>query len=69
MATVTVEVDLSDFDDDELLAELHDRGLLDLADEQLEEINAMYYALKFGKDDIAMKLLRTFVCDLTGRIL
>lgn len=68
---IDVNVDLDDFEDEDIAEEYEKRNLatdIDLveADERLKEI---YYALKFGMDEKANELTRLFVCDALGVIL
>lgn len=65
--TVEVEVDIDEFDDDDIRREFIKRKLSDL--EITVEIDEIFYALKLGKNDIVMELVRKFVCNATGRVL
>lgn len=73
--TVEVDVDLSDFDDEDLIEALEDRGYVidnktvsfGRRPEVDDAIQELYLAIKLGKpyDDLVRKL----VMDRTGRIL
>ncbi len=67
--SVEVDVDLSDFDTDDLADELDSRlkgGSGIPGDDALNEI---YYAFKFGQEARAVELTRAYVCDALGKIL
>lgn len=65
--SVTVDVDLSEFGDYDLLLELKDRGLI--ANDIADELTEMFYAFKLGKEDIAIKIARQISENHTGMIL
>ena len=69
--TVEVEVDISDFDDDDLIEALEDRGYTvnktGYKFDRDELIEELYQAIKLGKSYDG--LVRKFVMDCTGRIL
>lgn len=75
MPTVSayVEVDLADFDEDDLVDELESRGyrvIKNTAEEaDTNLIDAMLYAFKLGNEERAMRLAKELVQDATGRIL
>lgn len=62
--TVTVEVDLSEFDTEDLIKELRSRRAPSRAD-----LRSIYEALKLGKKEEADRLLRQLIWNELGRIL
>lgn len=71
---INVEVDVSEFDTEVLARELKNRkNKKEESGESLadfnESIREIYYALKFGNNDRALDLMKTYVCDQTGFIL
>ena len=65
---INVEVDVSEFDTEVLARELKNRK--NKKEESRESlIREIYYALKFGNNDRALDLMKTYVCDQTGFIL
>lgn len=70
MATITVDVDLDQFDDDEILDEAEDRGLLgggETASGLGSQREAMLRALWDHDEKRAIELLKTYLCDVLGR--
>jgi len=65
--TISVEVDLGDFDDDDIEQEAEERGLLNCEND--DEIFEMFYAFKLGKTDRAIELAKKIAQDHTGKIL
>lgn len=69
--TVEVEVDISDFDDGDLIEVLENRGYtLNKTEYKFDwhvSIEELYQAIKLGKP--YDELVRKFVMDRTGRIL
>jgi hypothetical protein len=67
---IEVDVELDDFDDDDLREECLKRGIID--DIQLEGNNnkllAVVQELTLNRQDQAMRLLEELVYDCTGRI-
>lgn len=75
MAFVTVvasvDVDLGEIDTDDLIDELESRG------EHLEDnpgghgpaLQAMFTAMSLGREQEALGLLRTYLCDCLGRVM
>jgi hypothetical protein len=59
-----VEFDLSEFDNDDLIAELAKRGV-----ESSPGIGDLFNAMKFGNHKVALELLRIYLMDVTGRVL
>jgi len=72
MPYVSMHVDLSDFDEEDMVEHLRDRGYYvekpAQAASPLSPIMDVYEALKFGRPD-AMDKVRQFVMDETGRVL
>ncbi|MCO7641906.1 hypothetical protein NJI34_34620 [Pseudomonas sp. S 311-6] len=70
---VEVDVDLSEFDTDELVAELEERGFntqgnkIALPDDLFEQRMAMMRALWEKNDVKVIELLKTYLCDCLGR--
>jgi len=64
MAYITV--DLDEFSDDELLDEMHKRGMYLT---KLDEIMPIFNAMQLNKQEEAWELMRTYVCDKTGRVI
>lgn len=70
---VEVDVDLSEFDTDELMAELEERGFdtkgnkISLPDDLFEQRMAMMRALWEKNDAKVIELLKTYLCDCLGR--
>ncbi|MBB5508117.1 hypothetical protein [Paraburkholderia atlantica] len=75
MPYVNVWVDdtdvLEDASDDDLIKELRRRNLPAAAetDEATEDLNRIFYAFYFGKQDEAVHVMRKYVQDVTGRTL
>ncbi|MGN6023399.1 hypothetical protein ACP6NF_03295 [Alcaligenes faecalis] len=69
--TVDVDIDLGEFDTDDLIAELESRGeyLEDNPNGHGPALQAMFQALSLGQEDEALKLLRTYLCDCLGRVM
>lgn len=67
---VDVDIDMSEFETDELVAEL-DRRRKSPTDEvdHGPALQAMFTALSLGQEDEALKLLRTYLCDCLGRVM
>lgn len=67
---VDVDVDLDEFETEDLIEELKLRGQgLDEYPDIRPLFDELYYAFKFGRDDLTIQLARKLVCDATGRIL
>lgn len=71
MAYVTVDVDLAEFDDDELAEELRERGFKVYEDDQPysdnELVTLIYENKRLGKD--YTKLLDDLIYQMIGRVL
>ena len=65
--SVTIDVDISEFDDDDLLSELQDRGIV--ANDIADELTEMFYAFKLGKQDRAIEIAKQIAQGHTGMIL
>jgi len=65
--SVTVDVDISDIDTEDLLEELAFRGN-DYVDNS-ELLTEMFYAFKLGKNDHALELAKKIAQEHTGMIL
>jgi len=68
--SVEVEVDLDDFDTDDLVEELESRnvtaGSSMSQDAAISALSELHYALKFGLNDKALELARRYVNDQLG---
>ena len=65
---VDVEVDLDEFETDELIEELQSRGITDVPTDLNIQRQAMLKAL-WDKDEAkAIDLLKTYLCDCLGRV-
>lgn len=62
--TVTVEVDLDDFTDNDIEEEFYHRGL-DVANHD-ERLHAIYQAMRLGKKEHAYDLMWDFIRDKLG---
>ena len=66
---VEVEVDLSEFDDDELIAELESRGMdLPLAQEELETLTNAWIAGRNGDKEKAYALMWEYTLNKLGKV-
>lgn len=66
--TVYMEVSISDFDDDALIAELASRNLHPEIPKTVS-LEEMFLALQWGNNAKALALLREYLINETGRIL
>lgn len=71
---VDVDVDITEFDEEDIVEHLQERGYVVVksgssAEEMEELILEMFYAFKLGRDERAMELARKIAQDHTGRIL
>ena len=66
---VWVDVELDEFDSEDLRDELERRGKSFDHDDTKTEIEEMYYAFKLGKTDRALELARKICQDVTGKFL
>lgn len=72
MTWINVDVDMSEFDDEELVIEMQRRGYVvnDICEpEDKEELNRIYEALYLGKQEEAMRRMKEYVCNKVGRLL
>lgn len=68
--SVWVDVDLDEFDDDEIVAEYDKRGLGGFSDDELREVVLeMYNAFYLGKPERAIELAKKVAQDVTGKFL
>ena len=69
MAFVSVEVDLYDIDDDDLIEEIERRNLnIATSDDIIKQVNNIADAICLGKKEIANKLLEDMIWNVAGRI-
>lgn len=65
---IDVDVDLSDFDSDDLIAELEDRGVdSGIPNDLTKQRQSMLRALWDDDEAKAIELLKTYLCDCLGR--
>jgi len=73
MAWITVEVDLDEFDDDEIQAEHEARGLIAssvAAEDKVQSLALeLYYSFVFNREDKSIDLAKRLAEEITGRIL
>ncbi len=72
MTWINVDVDMSEFNDEELVIEMQRRGyVVQDSDEpqEKEELNRIYEALYLGKQEEAMRRMKEYVCNKLGRVL
>lgn len=71
--TAFIEVRLSEFSDDDIIAECSERiagGASGLSDNQVsDDVTEMYYAFKLGRDARAIEIAKKLAQDHTGLIL
>lgn len=65
--TPDVDVDLDDFDDDDLIAHLQGKGISGIPGDLHEQRQAMLRALWDNDEPKAIELLKTYLCDCMGR--
>lgn len=63
-----VEVDMSEFSDEDIQEEASDRGISGFSSNE-DELTEMFYAFKLGRDDRAMEIARYIAQEHTGMIL
>lgn len=69
MAFVTVEVDMYDIDDEDLIEEIERRNLnIATSDDIIEQVNNIADAICLGKKEIVNKLLEDMIWNVAGRI-
>jgi hypothetical protein len=72
MTWITIDVDMDEFSDEQLIVELVDRGYVvnDVCNaEDKEELNRIYEALQLGKQEEATRRMKEYVCNKVGRLL
>ena len=75
--TITIDVYLDDFDDEDIRDEYESRGLEDFTPSFSDtssvnvtsDIEEMFYAFRLGREERAIELARKIAQDVTGRIL
>lgn len=67
--TIDVDVDLYQFDKDDLVEELERRGVAIDGRGVQDYMDAIYLALKFGRDAQALALMRAMIEEWKGCIL
>lgn len=68
--TLDVDVDLSEIDTEDLVGELERRRTA--PNEVIDHspaLQAMFTALALGREEEALHLLRTYLCDCLGRVM
>lgn len=65
---VYLELDLCEFSNDDLRAELKRRRVEDIPEDAVG-IEELFLAMKFGKHQLALELLREYLMNATGRVL
>lgn len=65
---VTVEVDLSELDDDELLEELESRGMTVPTEDDLETLTKAWLAGRSGDKEKAYALMWEYTLDKLGKV-
>jgi hypothetical protein len=68
MAYVNVEVDLSEFDEEELLDELESRGLSVPTEDDLETLTNAWIAGRNGDKDKAYALMWEYTLNKLGKV-
>lgn len=72
---IDVDVNMDDFETDDLVAEIAlrvangDAAVPALNSDTPHPLHEIYYAFKFGLNDRATELMRAYVCDQLGVIL
>jgi len=64
---IEVDVDLDDFDVDDLIAHLQGKGITHIPNDLYEQRQAMMRALWDNDEAKAIELLKTYLCDCLGR--
>lgn len=71
--TVEVDVDLDDFDDDDLEDEMADRGFTVYADAppllDMDLMGKLHFLTKAGQEKEALAILRPYLLDVLGKAL
>ena len=66
---VDVEVDLSEFDTDDLIEELRERGSQGVSFDDTETLTRIWQHDREGRKDEAYNLMREYVLDKLGRVM
>ena len=71
MTWINVDVDMSEFDDEELVTEMQRRGYVvqDRDEPQGNDLLRIYEALQLGKQEEATRRMKEYVCNKLGRVL
>ncbi len=71
MTWINVDVDMSEFDDEELVIEMQRRGYVvqDSDAPQENDLLRIYEALQLGKQEEATRRMKEYVCNKLGRVL
>jgi hypothetical protein len=69
-----VEVTLDEFDIEDIVEYLGDRGYEVKSDDEVEiehtaELERIWAAMRLGQNERALELMQTYVCDKLGRVL
>lgn len=69
--TVQAHVDLDEFDDDDIREEFESRCLGSKPDtsERMEQLTAIYQAMRLGHKDKAYALMQEYVLDAMGKVI
>jgi hypothetical protein len=68
----SIEIELDEFDTDELVEELESRGFKVIdedADDADAELMRVWAALRLNQNEEALRLMAVYVCDKLGRVL
>jgi transcriptional regulator of NAD metabolism len=68
----SIEIELDEFDTDELVEELESRGFKVIdedADDTDAELMRVWAALRLNQNEEALRLMAVYVCDKLGRVL
>jgi len=66
---VDVDVDLSEFDTDDLIEELRERGSRGVSFDDTETLTRIWQHDREGRKDEAYNLMREYVLDKLGRVM
>ena len=71
MTWINVDVDMSEFNDEELVIEMQRRGYVvrDSDEPQENDLLRIYEALQLGKQEEATRRMKEYVCNKLGRVL
>jgi hypothetical protein len=68
----SIEIELDEFDTDELVEELESRGFKVIdedADDADAELMRVWAALRLNQNEEALRLMAVYVCDKLGKVL